>query len=198
MLTGESVPVKRTTGDTVYAGTINGDGNITMTVTVNRNDSLISNIVRLQDEAQLSKPKVAELADNVARYFVAAILIIAAVTWYYRHQHQPEDALWITLAVLVATCPCALSLATPTAITCSTSTLGKPGILLRRGHVLETLCKVNRLVLDKTGTLTEGNVRLIETILFSDMSEQQALMYATELERFADHPIAQAFSAYRL
>ncbi|WP_318520614.1 heavy metal translocating P-type ATPase [Photobacterium leiognathi] len=197
MLTGESVPVKRTTGDTVYAGTINGDGNITMTVTVNRNDSLISNIVRLQDEAQLSKPKVAELADNVARYFVAAILIIAAITWYYWHQHQPEDALWITLAVLVATCPCALSLATPTAITCSTSTLGKLGILLRRGHVLETLCKVNQLVLDKTGTLTEGNVRLIETKLFSDMSEQQALMYAAELERFANHPIAQAFSAYR-
>ncbi|PSV53713.1 heavy metal translocating P-type ATPase [Photobacterium sp. GB-1] len=198
MLTGESVPVTRAIGDKVYAGTINGDANVTMTVTVNRNDSLISNIVRLQDEAQLSKPKVAELADNVARYFVAAILIIAASTWYYWHQNQPDDALWITLAVLVATCPCALSLATPTAITCSTSTLSKLGILLRQGHVLETLCNVNRLVLDKTGTLTEGNIRLVETRTFGNIEQDKTLMIAAELERFANHPIAQAFSQYRL
>ncbi|OAN17901.1 ATPase P [Photobacterium jeanii] len=197
MLTGEPMPVPRSTSDLVYAGTINGDGNITLEVTQDRQNSLISNIVRLQDEAQMSKPKVAELADVVARYFVAGILIIAAGTWYYWHQQQPDDALWITLAVLVATCPCALSLATPTALTCSTSSLGRLGILLRRGHVLETLCKVNQLVIDKTGTLTEGNIRLVETRLFSDISKEQALQVAAELERFANHPIANAFKNYR-
>ncbi|RWX57288.1 heavy metal translocating P-type ATPase [Photobacterium chitinilyticum] len=197
MLTGEPMPVPRTQGDLVYAGTINGDGNVTLRVTKDRQNSLISNIVRLQDEAQSSKPKVAEVADIVARYFVAGILLISACTWLYWHQQQPGDALWITLAVLVATCPCALSLATPTALTCSTSSLGRLGILLRRGHVLETLCKVNQLVIDKTGTLTEGNIRLVETQLFGEMSEADALAYAAEMERFANHPIARAFSGYR-
>ncbi|MGF1702542.1 cadmium-translocating P-type ATPase [Photobacterium makurazakiensis] len=197
MLTGEPMPVARLVGDGVFAGTINGDGNITLKVTKDRQNSLISNIVRLQDEAQVSKPKVAEVADIVARYFVAAILVISACTWFYWYQHRPEDALWITLAVLVATCPCALSLATPTALTCSTSSLGRLGILLRRGHVLETLCNVNQLVIDKTGTLTEGNVRLVETKVYGDINELNALHYAAELERFANHPIARAFSSYR-
>ena len=197
MVTGESMPVPRIVGDTVYAGTINGDHHITLKVTKDRQNSLISNIVRLQDEAQSSKPKVAEVADIVARYFVAAILIISAGTWLYWYQHRPEDALWITLAVLVATCPCALSLATPTALTCSTSSLGRLGILLRRGHVLETLCNVNQLVIDKTGTLTEGNIRLVQTQTFNSHSEGKALEVAAELERFANHPIARAFSAYR-
>ncbi|WP_064604253.1 heavy metal translocating P-type ATPase [Photobacterium sp. J15] len=197
MLTGEPMPVPRTQGDLAYAGTINGEGNITLRVIKERQNSLISNIVRLQDEAQSSKPKVAELADVVARYFVGAILVIAAGTWLYWHQQQPENALWITLAVLVATCPCALSLATPTAITCSTSSLGRLGILLRRGHVLETLCKINQLIIDKTGTLTEGNIRLVDTRLHCDISKTDVLAYAAELERFANHPIAKAFTAFR-
>lgn len=199
MLTGEPMPVPRSAGDLVYAGTINGDGNVTLRVTQDRQNSLISNIIRLQDEAQSTKPKVAEIADIVARYFVGIILIIAAGTWLFWHQHKPEDALWITLAVLVATCPCALSLATPTALTCATSRLGRMGMLLRRGHVLETLCNVNQLVIDKTGTLTEGNVRLVETRLFSsNLTEQEVLTTAAELERFANHPIARAFVGHRL
>ncbi|KDM91447.1 heavy metal translocating P-type ATPase [Photobacterium galatheae] len=197
MLTGEPIPVRRASGDDVYAGTINGDGNVNVKVTQDRQHSLISNIIRLQDEAQASKPKIAELADVVARYFVATILIIAAGTWLYWHQTRPDDALWITLAVLVATCPCALSLATPTALTCATSRLGRLGILLRRGHVLETLCNVNQLVIDKTGTLTEGNVRIVTTTCFSHQSESEVLSISAELERFANHPIARAFSSHR-
>lgn len=197
MLTGEPLPVRRGKDDTVYAGTINGDGNLTVKVTQDRQHSLISNIIRLQDEAQATKPKIAEIADVVARYFVAVILIIAAGTWLYWHQVKPDDALWITLAVLVATCPCALSLATPTALTCATSRLGRLGILLRRGHVLETLCNVNQLVIDKTGTLTEGNVRIIQTVCFDRYDETEVLSIAAELERFANHPIARAFSGYR-
>ena len=160
MFTGESMPVAKKETDPVYAGTINGDGNLTIKVTKTKADSLISNIVKLQDEAQMSKPKVAEIADLVARYFVAGILIISVFTWFYWHETKPDDAFWIMLSVLVATCPCALSLATPTAITCSTSRLAQLGLMLRRGHVLETLCKVNRLVIDKTGTCAEKSTSL--------------------------------------
>ncbi|UJF18110.1 cadmium-translocating P-type ATPase [Vibrio sp. SS-MA-C1-2] len=196
MLTGESVHINKIVNDPVFAGTINGDGNVTVEVTETTQQSLVSKIIQLQDEAQLSKPQVATLADNISRYFVAIILVISLGTWLYWHFHHPEDAFWIMLSVLVATCPCALSLATPTAITCSTSSMGELGILLRKGHVLETLCKVNRLVIDKTGTLTEGNIKLVDTELFSHYSQQQALAIAAGLERFANHPIANTFTPY--
>ena len=181
----------------MFAGTINGDGNIRLKVTHNRKDALISSIIRLQDHALHSKPKIALIADNVARYFVAAILIIALSTWIYWYNYRPQDALWITLAVLVATCPCALSLATPTAITCATSALGRLGLLVRRGHVLETLCKVNHVILDKTGTLTKGDIQLVTTKLYSQYPISDVLMYAAELERYANHPIAKVFIPYQ-
>lgn len=194
MLTGESKPITKELGAAVFAGTINGEGILKVKVENEKNESLISQIVRLQDEAQQSKPQIAIVADVVARYFVAAILTIAAFTWLYWHFNQPNDALWITLAVLVATCPCALSLATPTALTCSTSALSRLGILLRREHVLETLCNVNRLIIDKTGTLTEGNIQITETHLFTERySMEQIQAYATGLEFYSSHPIAKAF-----
>ncbi len=112
MLTGESLPVVKNKGDAVFAGTLNGEEAFELEVTASKADSVISNIVRLQDDAQSSKPRIAEIADVVARYFVAVILIIAAGTWFYWHQAKPDDAFWIMLSVLVATCPCALSLAT--------------------------------------------------------------------------------------
>lgn len=194
MLTGESLPQTKQSGDTVYAGTMNVEGNVDITVINNHKESLVAHIVRLQDEAQMAKPKVAVLADQIARYFVAAILVISASTWLYWHFVQPDDAFWIMLSVLVATCPCALSLATPTALTCSTSTFGQLGIMLRRGHVLETLTKVNRLVIDKTGTLTKGEVQ-IHAVRVDDnaFTEQDALNIAASLEAFANHPIAKAF-----
>ncbi|PKF78030.1 ATPase P [Vibrio sp. vnigr-6D03] len=197
MLTGESIPVVKKQGDTVFAGTLNGEESFELEVNTSKANSMISNIVRLQDEAQMSKPKIAQVADVVARYFVAVILIVAACTWAYWHQTQPEDAFWIMLAVLVATCPCALSLATPTAITCATSRMGNLGILLRKGHVFETLCKVNHLVVDKTGTLTEGNIQIDRTEVTSNhFSEEECLAVAASLENHANHPIAKAFKAF--
>jgi len=193
MLTGESVPVVKQQGDNVFAGTLNGDESFELEVTTKKADSVISHIVRLQDEAQMSKPKIAEIADVVARYFVAVILIIAAGTWFYWHQSKPEDAFWIMLAVLVATCPCALSLATPTAITCATSRLGDLGILLRKGHVFETLCKVNHLVIDKTGTLTEGNIAITDVTIHGQLDVDTCLAVAASMEQHANHPIAKAF-----
>tara|TARA_Y100001956_G_scaffold82010_1_gene101345 strand:+ start:645 stop:3017 length:2373 start_codon:yes stop_codon:yes gene_type:complete len=196
MLTGESVPVVKTIDDHVYAGTLNGEESFELEVMSSKADSMISNIVRLQDEAQLSKPKIAEIADIVARYFVAVILVIAAGTWYYWHQANPDDAFWIMLSVLVATCPCALSLATPTALTCATSRMGNYGILLRKSHVFETLCKVNHLIVDKTGTLTHGDIVISKVDLTSDITETDALSLAAALEAHANHPIARAFKRY--
>ncbi|WP_418114263.1 heavy metal translocating P-type ATPase [Vibrio scophthalmi] len=196
MLTGESIPVVKIIGDHVYAGTLNGEEAFDLEVRSSKADSMISNIVRLQDEAQLSKPKIAEIADVVARYFVAALLIIAAATWFYWQQNQPEDAFWIMLAVLVATCPCALSLATPTALTCATSRMGNLGILLRKGHVFETLCKVNHLIIDKTGTLTHGDIEINNVRLFGQQSKSTTLSLAAALEAHANHPLARAFRPY--
>ncbi|EVU18676.1 heavy metal translocating P-type ATPase family protein, partial [Vibrio parahaemolyticus V-223/04] len=194
MLTGESIHVVKKEGDAVYAGTLNGDESFELEVTNSKADSMISNIVRLQDEAQHSKPKIAEVADVVARYFVGVILIISAGTWFYWHQTKPDDAFWIMLSVLVATCPCALSLATPTALTCATSRMGNFGILLRKGHVFETLCKVNHLVVDKTGTLTKGDIEISRTSTFKELSETESLALASALEAHANHPIARSFA----
>ncbi|NIY86345.1 heavy metal translocating P-type ATPase [Vibrio campbellii] len=196
MLTGESVHVVKKAGDAVYAGTLNGEESFELEVTNSKADSMISNIVRLQDEAQHSKPKIAEIADVVARYFVGAILIISAGTWLYWHQTKPDDAFWVMLSVLVATCPCALSLATPTALTCATSRMGNFGILLRKGHVFETLCKINHLVVDKTGTLTKGDIEISETQTFSDLSESDTIKIAAALEAPEKKKIARAFSGF--
>lgn len=196
MLTGESVPVVKTIDDHVYAGTLNGEESFELEVTSSKADSMISNIVRLQDEAQLSKPKIAEIADVVARYFVAIILVISAGTWFFWHQTRPDDAFWIMLSVLVATCPCALSLATPTALTCATSRMGNYGILLRKSHVFETLCKVNHLIIDKTGTLTHGDIVISNVATPSIYSEEKSLAIAAALESHANHPIARAFKTY--
>ncbi len=196
MLTGESMPITKSIDQYVYAGTLNKQEAFEFEVTHTKMESRLASIVRLQDEAQMSKPKIAHIADVVARYFVAGILIIAAMTWFYWHQHQPEDAFWIMLSVLVATCPCALSLATPTAITCSASQMGKLGIILRKGHVFETLCEVNHLVVDKTGTLTHGNVSISHTQTYAGWDESSVLSLAAALEAYANHPIANAFSEY--
>ena len=196
MLTGESIHVVKNQGNSVFAGTLNGDESFELEVKSSKADSVISNIVRLQDEAQLSKPRIAEIADIVARYFVAVILVISFGTWLYWHQTRPEDAFWIMLSVLVATCPCALSLATPTAITCSTSRMGNFGILLRKGHVFETLCKVNHLIIDKTGTLTEGDIRISQTETHAELDKDTCLQIAASLEQHANHPIAKAFKAF--
>lgn len=196
MLTGESLPVVKQIDDFVFAGTLNGEESFELEVTSSKADSMISNIVRLQDEAQLSKPKIAEIADIVARYFVAVILIVAAGTWFFWHSSRPDDAFWIMLSVLVATCPCALSLATPTALTCATSRMGNLGILLRKSHVFETLCKVKHLIVDKTGTLTHGDIEIDDVTLFAEHSKEDVLAIAASLESHANHPIARAFKPY--
>ncbi|MFT4836765.1 MAG: Cu2+-exporting ATPase, partial [Psychromonas sp.] len=150
MLTGEHLPVSKTQHAPVFAGSVNITSQLIIRVEKVGNQTLIADIIHLQDNAQLSKPKIEIIADTAARYFVAALLIVATLTYISWSFIAPDQAFWITLSVLVATCPCALSLATPTALTCATAQLNKQGILIKQHYVLETVNKINHIVFDKT------------------------------------------------
>ncbi len=195
-LTGEYLPIQKHEGDAIVGGTINVENPILIRVSEVGAESRLSAIVRLLDRAAEEKPQVARLADRVSSYFVAAVLITATVvggSWYLL---EPANALWITLSVLVVTCPCALSLATPTALTAATGTLRQHGFLITRGHVLESLARATHIIFDKTGTLTEGNLSLQSTQAVSDLSEARCLQLAAALETHSEHPIAKAFHPY--
>ncbi|MBQ4681864.1 heavy metal translocating P-type ATPase [Aeromonas dhakensis] len=193
MLTGEQLPLLKQAGDAVYAGTINTDAPLEIRVSHRIEESRLAQIMRLQDHALDDKPAIAQMADVLSRHFILVLLFIAAGVWTFWHFHQPEQAFWVTLAVLVATCPCALSLATPTALTSATARLTRAGILLRRGHVLDVLTRANRIVMDKTGTLTTGNISLTSTEALGNLDEARCLAIARTLEAYSEHPIARAF-----
>ena len=193
MLTGEQLPLLKQAGDAVYAGTINTDAPLEIRVNHRIEESRLAQIMRLQDHALDDKPAIAQMADVLSRHFILVLLFIAAGVWTFWHFHQPEQAFWVTLAVLVATCPCALSLATPTALTSATARLTRAGILLRRGHVLDVLTRANRIVMDKTGTLTTGNISLTSTKALGSLDETRCLAIARALEAYSEHPIARAF-----
>ncbi|TYK64700.1 heavy metal translocating P-type ATPase [Colwellia echini] len=201
MLSGEQTPVNKTVNDKIFAGTINGDGNITVQVTKNSGQSFLSQLIRLSEESQTHKPKIAQLSDKIAQYFVAIILLTSIGTALYWHQHLPEEAFWITLSVLVATCPCALSLATPTGLTCATTRLNKAGIMIKGGHVMETIPSINCFAFDKTGTLTTGEFTIDRIELIGsnndNTSKAQVLAIAAALEAHSEHPIAKPFTEFR-
>ena len=193
MLTGEFEPVNKTIGDTVYGGTVSQSGALTVKVTQSLKNALVSQIIRLQSSAMASKPTVAATADTFSRYFVTAVLVIAAVTFGFWSIQGSEDAFWITISVLVATCPCALGLATPSALTCAMARLNKSGVLLKRADALEQLTSIDTIALDKTGTLTQGQFS-IGRHWFSDKSKKDAYWaIACALESRSEHPIASAF-----
>ncbi len=202
MLSGEQLPLHKTSVDTIYAGTINGDGNLTAKVLHTNQESFLSQLIRLSESAQSHKPKLAKLSDKIAQYFVALILLVASLTALYWSQHQPAEAFWITLSVLVVTCPCALSLATPTALTCATTRLNREGIMIKSAHVLETMPQVDAIAFDKTGTLTTGEFAITEVKTYGKFEknkagQQQALAIAAALEAHSAHPLAKAFSSFR-
>lgn len=196
-LTGEYLPIDKTVGDRLIGGTHNVESQLLMEVTATGVDAELNTIMRLMDRAQQEKPAIAIFADKVASRFVAAVLIIAtiiAISWWFI---DPSQAFWITLSVLVVTCPCALSLATPTALTAATASLREQGFLISKGHVLEGLNQVDRVVFDKTGTLTRGELSLEQTIAVNEdisLTSQQALKIAATLEQYSNHPIARAFN----
>lgn len=193
LLTGESRPVPKRAGAQVIAGSINQEGPLLLRVTGVGENTVLAGIVRLLDRAVAEKPRLAQLADQVAGHFTVGLLILTAivgVTWWWL---EPGQAFGIVLSVLVVTCPCALSLAAPTAFAAAGSHLLRHGILLTRGHALETLAKVNHVVFDKTGTLTYGKPVLQRIVTFSDPGEERCLLLAASLEQASEHPLAQSF-----
>ncbi|MGB1092139.1 MAG: heavy metal translocating P-type ATPase, partial [Oceanobacter sp.] len=196
-LTGEYLPVKKSPGSHVIGGTINVESPLTMEVTATGAEAELSTIMRLMDRAQQEKPKIALVADRIASHFVAAVLVTACSVFFYWWWMGNEHAFFIALSVLVVTCPCALSLATPTALTAATGALREAGLLISKGHVLETLPKVTRVVFDKTGTLTHGKLTLDRLIPVADLDESTLLYLAKELEKHSSHPIAKAFQSLR-
>ena len=193
LLTGEYLPLPRGAGDAVTAGTLNVEGPLTIEVQALGDNTRLSAIVRLLERAQADKPKLAELADRVAQWFLLVVLVVATVVGLVWWQIDPQRAFWIVLALLVATCPCALSLATPTALTTATGTLHKLGLLLTRGHVLEGLNQIDTVVFDKTGTLTEGRLTLSAIHPLGALDADACLALAAALENRSEHPIARAF-----
>ena len=193
LLTGEYLPLPRNVGDSVTAGTLNVEGPLSVEVQALGDATRLSAIVRLLERAQTDKPRLAIIADQVAQWFLVIVLVVAAIVGAVWWQLDPSRAFWIVLALLVATCPCALALATPTALTAATGSLHKLGMLLTRGHVLEGLNQINTLVLDKTGTLTEGRLTLSTIQPLRELDGESCLALAAALENRSEHPIARAF-----
>ncbi len=191
LLTGESHPVAKHAGTGVIGGTINLDSPLVVHVDKVGTDTVLSGIVRLLDRALAEKPPLAKVADRVAGWFVLGLLTIAAGVagiWYVL---DPSRAFWITVSVLVVSCPCALSLATPAALTAALGRLTRLGLLSTRGHALETLAKATDFVFDKTGTLTTGQFSLLDVEVVRG-DRDTALAIARALEQSASHPVACA------
>lgn len=195
MLTGESLPVEKSAGDKVIGGTINKNGTLLYRATATGADTVLAHMVRLVEEAQGSKAPVQRLADRVSAVFVPAVLGVALVTflvWFFGHHAGIAGALTSAVAVLVIACPCALGLATPTAIMVGTGRGATLGILIKNGEALERAHKITRVIFDKTGTITEGRPALTDVVLHNGLDRKGLLRLAAAAERGSEHPLASA------
>lgn len=197
LITGESIPVAKRVGDKVIAGTLNGHSALRVRVTAIGSATQLSGIERLAVQAADEKPKQVVMADKIARFFVGRLLVVCVGVFLFWWFKDPSRAVWITLSVLVVTCPCALALAMPAALSAATANLRQRGFLVARGHVIETLTHINRVIFDKTGTLTQGRFSIVDVLLLSDQSRETVLTIAAALESDSNHPIAQAFKSGR-
>jgi len=192
LLTGEARPVRKAPGDAVIGGAVNMHGPLVVRVERVGQETVLAGIVRLMDGALAHRPAITQAADRAARRFVAALLALtcaSALAWY---AIDPGRALWIAIALLVVSCPCALSLATPAALSAAHCALHRSGVLVRRGHALETLAAATHFVFDKTGTLTQGAMSLIGIIPLAGESRERCLALAAALEARSEHPIGRA------
>ena len=199
MVTGESIPVEKAEGDRVIGGTLNGDGAFEMEATAVGSATALAQIVRLVQQAQASKPPIQKLADRISGIFVPVVLGIAVVTWVLWYVFGPDPrAVFATVAlasVLIIACPCALGLATPTAILVGTGRGAREGILFRNADALEKARRISLVLLDKTGTLTEGKPRVTERVHVSGLGDEELLGLAAALEKKSAHPLARAVVA---
>ncbi len=196
MLTGESVPVEKSTGDTVFGGTVNKEGSLKVRATKIGKDTALSQIIRLVEEAQGSKAPIQRLADRVASVFVPVVIGTATVTFLLWYFFGPEPAftraLMNFIAVLIIACPCALGLATPTALMVGTGKGAERGILIRDAEALEMAHKINIVVMDKTGTITKGSPEVIDIIPVAGTGVEDVLKIAASAEYSSEHPLARA------
>jgi Cu2+-exporting ATPase len=195
LLTGESLPRARTLGDALVGGSTNVESPLEMRVDKVGDDTVVSAIVRLLDRAQAEKPRVALLADRVAGWFVGALLLVAVAVAAWWWPIDPTKAFYVTLSLLVVTCPCALSLATPVAVVAATGSLTRLGLLTTRGHALETLARATHMLFDKTGTLTRGELRLHGVRTLAPVTRERALAVAAALEQRSEHPVGRVLVA---
>jgi len=196
MVTGESIPVGKAAGDRLIGATVNGTGSLLMRAEKVGADTLLSQIVNMVAEAQRSRAPIQKLADTVSGYFVPVVVIIAAIAFAVWGLWGPEPRLAFAIinavAVLIIACPCALGLATPISIMVGTGRGAMAGVLIKNAEALEILEKVDTLVVDKTGTLTEGKPHLVAVNTIHDFDEQETLRLAASLERVSEHPLAEA------
>ena len=192
LLTGESLPCHKQQGDSLVGGTLNIESPLTMQVEKVGDSTVLAAIIRLLERAQAEKPELARLAEKVASRFVPIILVIAVSVFAWWYQHEPSQAFWIALSVLVVTCPCAFSLATPAALTAATGLLTSKGVLTTRGHALETLARINHIIFDKTGTLSHGHLEVVDIQVLGAMPKDFCEQVAAGLETASEHPVAHA------
>jgi Cu2+-exporting ATPase len=190
---GEPLPRGVTLGDTIYASTVNVEAALQARVLGSYLDSRLAALQRSVELAQTEKPRLARLADRIASWFVGAILLVTTATALVWSQLAPDQALWISLSVLVISCPCALALATPAALTSAASALRGGGVIVRGENALESLSRATHLVFDKTGTLTRGALAIARVQLLAELSRKQVLGLAAALQQYSSHPVARAF-----
>ena len=196
MITGESLSIVKTPGDAVMAGSSIDSGTINIKSTAIGDETILASLSQLLENAQLQKPKTLLLVDKIASWFIAIVLLLATLTAIYYSIYQPDKAMLTVLAVLVATCPCALSLATPAALTAASVRLMKSGILINNLDAISKINKIKNWYFDKTGTLTEPFMSLVKTHTMSNISEQQVIKIMAALEHNSSHPVASAFNDY--
>lgn len=197
MLTGEYLPVTRRMGDRIIGGSQNMENPLVIRVTHAGKDAQVAGIVDLTDRAFASRPRLAQMAARMAHLFVLRLLVVTAcvtIAWWFI---DPSRVLWVLLSVLVVTCPCALALATPAALTAGHGQLRKRGVLITRADAMETLSNVTRVIFDKTGTLTRGEMHVTQIKPFGELTAERAQAIAAALEAHSEHPIARAFRPFR-
>lgn len=195
MLTGESIPVEKNIGDKIIGASINKNGTIRYRATKVGEDTTLAQIIKLVEDAQGSKAPITKLADVIAGYFVPTVItlaILSGLAWYFLGGETPLFALTIFISVLVIACPCALGLATPTAIMVGTGKGAEYGILIKSGEALETVHKITTIVFDKTGTITEGKPKVTDIIVNNGMDENELLKLAASAEKGSEHPLGEA------
>jgi Cu+-exporting ATPase len=199
MISGESIPVEKKTGDTVIGATMNKNGSFEYRVSRVGEQTMLAQIIRLVEEAQGSKAPIQAFADRVSAWFVPIVIIIALIAflvWFFMLGSSFVSALMIFTAVIVIACPCALGLATPTAIMVGTGMGAERGILIKGGEPLEIACKVTAIVFDKTGTLTNGKPEVTDVIALTRMNELELIAIAASIEHMSEHSLADAITNY--